>query len=134
MPSLNPSREQLEQFARTMPSAVPILMLNLLRYNEQAAYPPGSSHRPCSGREAYARYSRVALQHLRAVGAEVEIMAQAHAALIAPPGEDWDELLLVRYPSKDAFLSMIANDDYLAASEHRTAALADSRLIGTSRR
>ncbi len=134
MPNLNPSHEQLEQFARTMPPAVPILMLNLLRYNAQAAYPPGSRHSPCSGREAYARYSREALVHLRAVGAEVEVMAQAHAALIAPPGEEWDELLLVRYPSKDAFLSMIANDDYLAASEHRTAALADSRLIGTTRR
>ena len=45
-----------------------------------------------------------------------------------------DELLLVRYPSKAAFLSMLADPEYRAATEHRTAALADSRLIATTPR
>ena len=61
MPSLNPSREQLAAFAEQMPDDAPILMLNLLRYREAADYPPGSTHSPCSGREAYRRYSRTAL-------------------------------------------------------------------------
>lgn len=130
MSSLNPSREQLANFAQAMPDGQPILMLNLLRYHEQAAYPTGSEHSPCSGRKAYARYSRTALAKVQGVGGGVEVMVQARAALIAPPGEHWDEVLLVRYPSKEAFLSMLADGEYQAATVHRTAALADSRLIG----
>ncbi|WP_368733907.1 DUF6671 family protein, partial [Acinetobacter baumannii] len=52
-------------FAERMPSDTPILMLNLLRFNSQAAYGADSPHAPCSGREAYARYSRTALSKVR---------------------------------------------------------------------
>ncbi|MNR51568.1 hypothetical protein D3C85_1712560 [compost metagenome] len=67
---------------------------------------------------------------MQGVGGRVEVLAQARVALIAPPGEHWDEVLLVRYPSKEAFLSMLTDSEYQAATVHRTAALADSRLIG----
>ncbi|SIP87714.1 DUF1330 domain-containing protein [Aquipseudomonas alcaligenes] len=130
MPSINPSREQLAAFAQNMADDTPILMLNLLRYREAADYPPGSGHSPCSGREAYKRYSRVALGKVQGAGGKVELMAPAQMALIAPDDEQWDELLLVRYPSKAAFLGMLADPEYRAATVHRTAALADSRLIG----
>jgi len=75
----------------------------------------------------------VALAKVQASGGAVEVRAKAHAALIAPPDEQWDDLLLVSYPSKEAFLAMIGDSDYQAAAEHRSAALADSRLIGTTR-
>lgn len=130
MPSLNPSRDQLAAFAAEMPAGTPILMLNLLRYREAAEYPAGDEHAPCSGREAYRRYSRTALAKVQGVGGRVELLAPAQVALIAPEGEHWDELLLVRYPSKAAFLGMLADPEYRAATVHRTAALADSRLIG----
>ncbi len=130
MPSINPSREQLAAFAEGMPADTPILMLNLLRYREVAEYPAGSECAPCSGREAYKRYSRTALAKVQGAGGQVELMAAAQVALIAPQDEQWDELLLVRYPSKEAFLGMLADPEYRAATLHRTAALADSRLIG----
>ena len=82
------------------------------------------------GREAYRRYSRTALAKVQGVGGRVELLAAAQVALIAPADEQWDELLLVRYPSKAAFLGMLADPEYRAATVHRTAALADSRLIG----
>lgn len=63
----------------------------------------------------------------------MELRAKAHATLIAPPEEEWDDLLLVSYPSKEAFLAMLSDREYQAAAEHRSAALADSRLIGTTR-
>lgn len=132
MPSLNPSRAQLTEFAARMPAGTPILMLNLLRFNERAVYPDGGEHAPCSGREAYARYSRTALAKVHGVGGEVQLAANAHMALIAPEGERWDQLLLVRYPSPEAFLAMLGDPEYQAATVHRTAALADSRLIATT--
>lgn len=130
MPSLNPSRDQLAAFAEGMPDDSPILMLNLLRYQDEANYPADSGQSPCSGREAYRRYSRTALAKVQGVGGRVELLAAAQVALIAPEGEHWDELLLVRYPTKAAFLGMLADPEYRAATLHRTAALADSRLIG----
>lgn len=57
MPCINPSPADLAEFARCMPANTPILMLNLLRLNEQAAYRADSEQPPCSGREAYVRYS-----------------------------------------------------------------------------
>lgn len=132
MPSLNPSREQMRAFAETMPADTPIVMLNLLRFSTQANYPSGTDEAPCSGREAYARYSRTALAKVRGVGGEVQWLGTAHIALIAPSDENWDQVLLVRYPSSAAFLAMLADPEYQAATVHRSAALADSRLIGTT--
>ena len=134
MPSLNPTQDQLKRFAEQMPAGEPILMLNLLRFNDQAAYPAESDQQPCSGREAYAVYSRTAIKKVRATGGNVEIMANARVALIAPEHEHWDEVLLVRHPSPEAFLAMLADPEYRAATIHRTAALADSRLIGCNPR
>lgn len=131
MPSINPSREQLAVFTQQVEDVRPLLMLNLLLFRERAEYPADSLHSPCSGREAYARYSRIALNKVRSVGGEVQLMASAHAALIAPPGEQWDEMLLVRYPDKAAFLSMLSDSEYQQATVHRSAALLDSRLIAT---
>jgi len=55
----------------------------------------------------------------------------AKHAFIAPPDEQWDEVLLVEYPSKDAFLAMLKSPGYQAITFHRTAALEDARLIVT---
>lgn len=134
MPSLNPSAEQLTHFAEQMPAGEPILMLNLLRFHQEAAYPDDSGHTPCSGREAYARYSRTALRKVRAAGGDVQTAASVQVALIAPEQEQWDEMLLVRYPSPEAFLRMLADEEYRSATLHRTAALTDSRLIACSPR
>ena len=134
MPSLNPSQNQLERFAEQMPAGEPILMLNLLRFNERALYPSGHSEQACTGEEAYARYGRTALGKVRAVGGDVQVMADARVSLIAPDDEHWDQVLLVRYPSPEAFLSMLADPEYRAATVHRSAALADSRLIGCNPR
>jgi uncharacterized protein (DUF1330 family) len=134
MPSINPSPTQLAAFTADVADDTPLLMLNLLRFRRQASYATTSNHVPCSGHEAYARYSQTALRKVRGVGGDVQLMAAAQAALIAPADEQWDELLLVRYPSKAAFLSMLADPEYRAATEHRTAALADSRLIATTQR
>ena len=126
-----PSPEQFQEFFGAADDG-PFVMVNLLKFKEKAEYPDGSEPE-LSGREAYARYSRVALAKVQASGGAVEVRTKAHVALIAPPDEQWDDILLVSYPSKEAFLAMIGDSDYQAAAEHRSAALADSRLIGTTR-
>ena len=107
----------------------PVVMLNLLRFRAVANYPDGSGHAPCSGREAYARYGAAVRQHLAAAGGKPIWRGATQLTLIGPADEGWDEVLLVHYPSRAAFLRMVSDRDYVAASVHRTAALSDSRLI-----
>lgn len=110
----------------------PVVMINLLRYRDQADYGPESDAKPCTGREAYQRYSQETLRFLTAIGAQVIWHGSAKAVILGPKTEQWDTAFLVRYPSKQAFLEMISNPDYQAVTKHRTAALEDSRLIATT--
>lgn len=110
----------------------PVLMLNLLRFRDVADYarspelaPPGE----VSGADAYRTYAAHTAPHLAAVGGEVVLTGTGGAPLIGPDDERWDLVLVVRYPSVDAFLTMAGNEAYLAGVGHRTAALADSRLV-----
>jgi uncharacterized protein (DUF1330 family) len=131
MPSIDPTRDSIENLRKAVPMDKPVTMLNLLRFNEYAAYPVDSEHSACSGREAYRRYSETALAKLDEIGATPVWMGQALASVIAPEGEQWDEVFLVRYPSGQAFFQMLGMEDYQTATVHRTAALADARLIAT---
>ena len=129
--TIDPTGDDLKRIVATVAADTPVTMLNLLHFRDQAAYPATDDAEPCSGRDAYARYSRQALAHVRAVGGEPVVIAEVLGRFIGPDNEDWDEMLLVRYPSLSAFLAMIGNPDYQAATIHRTAALADARLIVT---
>jgi uncharacterized protein (DUF1330 family) len=131
MRSIHLTRESLMRFKEDFPKNTPFVMLNLLKFRETALYPTDTSFGACSGRHAYQRYSDIALEKLREVGGKPIWMSKAFASLIAPEYETWDEVILVKYPSADAFLTMIQMPDYLAATIHREAALEDSRLIAT---
>lgn len=128
IPCIDPTRDSVKRFAEDFPAATPVVMLNLLRFREQAAY-LDSSVPACSGRKAYAQYSKLIEPILAAAGGKVLWGGNSFSALIAPPGEAWDEVLLVQYPSKEAFLDMVQSTDYQAIVHHRTAALEDSRLV-----
>ncbi|MEM7157546.1 MAG: DUF1330 domain-containing protein [Myxococcota bacterium] len=127
----DPTADSFRALKEDTPADTPIVMLNLLRFREQAQYPSGSEHAPCSGAQAYARYGAHALPAVKAAGGEVVFRGRAVAFPVALPGERWDEVLLVRYPSIAAFFGMVMAPDYQAESIHRTAALLDARLICT---
>ena len=128
MTHLHPSREQLDAF-RALPTGEPIEMLNLLRFAERAHYPEGHGAEPCSGADAYHRYLDAAGKVTARLGLDVIWSATPTLTLIGPAEEEWDMAFIARYPDARAFLAMIADPDYLAATVHRTAALHDSRLI-----
>ena len=132
MKVVDPTREAISRFAQAMPADEPLVMLNLLRFRAEAAYPAGSEHPPCSGQEAYRRYLNVAAGKVAEAGGSIEWKGTARAEVIAPPDEHWHEVLLVRYPSAAAFLGMLKDLEYQASTIHRTAALEDARLIALS--
>ncbi len=110
----------------------PLVMLNLLRYRVEAEYSDSPELAPLesiSGEEAYRRYVAAVLPVIAATGAEMIFMGEGGNYLIGPADEEWDEVLLVRYPDLKAFMGMVASPEYQAVAGHRTAGLADSRLL-----
>lgn len=125
--TIEPAPEQLERLAAST-DPEPVVMLNLLRFREEA----GGIHAgdELSGAEAYARYGAAVTGHLTRVGARVLFAGAPQELVIGPEAEgSWDMVLAVRYPSRKAFLEMIADPGYQQIHDHRGAALADSRLI-----
>jgi uncharacterized protein (DUF1330 family) len=129
--SVEPSAQRLQGFLEGGEDDSPVVMINLLRYRERAAYPDGFGAEPCSGREAYQRYGAVAARLIGSVDGRLVWMGSVHFTVIAPDGERWDDAVLVEYPSRKAFIGMVSLPEYQAVAPHRTAALEDSRLIAT---
>jgi uncharacterized protein (DUF1330 family) len=96
----------------------PVVMLNLLRF------------RPDGGRERYAEYG-AALRAHAANPAEVLYMGDGGRPLEAEDGQAWDAVLLVRYPSRQAFTDMIRSPEYWAVAHLRSEALAEAVLQPT---
>ena len=128
MPTIDPDPKQLPALLASLPQDTPLVMLNLLRFRDQAQY-SDASEPARSGRQAYGEYSKTALAKVQGVGGQLVWMGRTQASVIAPEGEQWDEVLLVRYPSAAAFARMLADPEYRAATRHRSAALEDARLI-----
>lgn len=111
----------------------PIHMINMIRFKDVAEYesdtrPNGG---PISGAEAYAIYSQLAGPFALAVGGTTAWASPASTVLLGPEAEEWDAVFAVRYPSRAAFLEMVTGSAYQAIAHHRSAAVADSRLILT---
>jgi hypothetical protein len=112
-----------------------VLMLNLLRFREVAdysAHPELAPASPISGEAAFQRYIEHTLPYLLQSGGSIEFIGNGGELLIGPPGERWDMAMLIRQHSVDAFLAFASHPPYLAGLGHRTAAVADSRLLPLS--
>ena len=136
MNTLEIDSKALQQAADTLPANTPILMLNLLRYKEQADYGNDTSKQPCSGRDAYFKnyipaFNKIAMN---IPGIQPFFIGDILQHLVAPPNEMWDNIALIEYPGFDSFLAVIQHPDYDADAEpHRLAALEDWRLIVTAK-
>lgn len=107
----------------------PVIMLNLLRYREQADFPQGYSDQPCSGREAYQRYAALATPLVLGIGGKIRFAGHAVANVVSPEDERWHDMILVEYDSPRIFVDMANSAEYQRIVYLRTAALEDSRLI-----
>lgn len=112
--------------------STPVVMLNLLRFRDLADYshaPDMAPASPIGGFEAYDRYARGILPLLKATGGDVLFEGTGGDWFIGPEGEGWDKVLLVRQASVASFLAFARDPEAIRLGAHRTAALADSRLL-----
>ena len=89
-------------------------MLNLLDF------------KPAGGAERYAEYGVAVAPLLERVGGRVVFAGQAQAPVIGP--SKWDLVLLVEYPTRQAFLDMVGSPEYREIGHLRTEALERSEL------
>ncbi len=93
-------------------------MLNLLKYR------PGGEH-------SYHAYSAALKDYLPSIDAEVLYAADCSTVLVAPAVWAWDAVLIVRYPSRQAFSAMVSDPAYQAVTHLRTEALTEAVLQAT---
>jgi uncharacterized protein (DUF1330 family) len=117
--AVDPRGADLKRYLAEDPGG-PVVMLNLLRYKADG------------GRERYLEY----VEHFRRTaaphGAEVLYVGDGSTALVAEPGQSWDAVLLVRYPSRQSFSDMVRDPEYSKGTHLRTEALEEAVLQATT--
>lgn len=135
MPTTEMKPDTIQAAATIGAADQPIFMVNLLRYNEQATYGADANLPPCSGREAYfQRYVPAFGELAEGTGVRPVWVGHGFAGIVAPAEERWDDIAIVEYPSFAVFRALVESDVYrIKADPHRAAALADWRLIATTK-
>ncbi|OJH35276.1 DUF1330 domain-containing protein [Cystobacter ferrugineus] len=116
--AIDPRGSDLKRYMQEDPGG-PVVMLNLLRFKE-------------GGRKSYEEYTRATQPFLEKVGGELVYAGNGSTALVAEPGQAWDAVLIVRYPSRAAFSQMVADPDYQRITHLRTEALQEAVLQATT--
>ena len=114
-----------------MPRDTAIQMLNLIRLKPLADYPAGHANhgKALSGLEAYREYGRTTAALFARLGGRQIWAGRPETVVTGPVDERWDLAFIAEYPGAGAFLAMVTDPDYREHVKHRTAAVADSRLI-----
>ncbi len=93
-----PDAETFERLRKESPDGA-IVLLNLLKYREP------------DGREAFARYGQITGPLIASAGGQV-IFGGTAGPVLTGSDTDWDDVLIVRFPSIESFLGMIESDTY----------------------
>jgi uncharacterized protein (DUF1330 family) len=115
--AVDPTGQDLKHFLADDPGG-PVVMLNLLCFKE-------------GGRKSYEEYARRIQPFLDELSAEILFVGDLSTVLVAPETHRWDTILIVRYPSRQAFSSMVADPNYQEITHLRTEALDEAVLQAT---
>lgn len=125
--AITPNKQQFADLVAD-PDSGPVVMLNLLKFK------PRADHSEESGAAEYQKYGDTAVQMVEARGGKVLWAGRADQILIGDPNEDRDQVILVEYPSRAAFLDMVSQPEYQDAHTHRESGLERSVLIACTPR
>lgn len=117
--AINPQGPDLKRLLSEDPGG-PVVMLNLLRF------------KPDGGRARYGEYLEHFGRTSQAYGAEVLYTGDGSTAMVAEDGQAWDAVLLVRYPTRQAFSDMLRDPAYGEGTHLRTEALTEAVLQATT--
>ncbi len=116
--AVDPRGADLKRYLAEDPGGA-VVMLNLLRF------------KPDGGRERYMQYVEHFNRTAKPYGASTVYLGDGLTAVVAEPGQSWDAVLLVQYPSRQAFTDMIRDPEYQKGTHLRTEALEEAVLQAT---
>lgn len=123
---LYPTAQQIQELLRG-PSDVPVVMLNLVRFREQAAA-AGSA----AGVEAYRQYALRMRQIVEERGGRFLWTGRVDSFLIGESDVPFDAVALVEYPSRGVFLEIVNDPRVQEIAAIRAAGLEGQWLIATT--
>jgi len=110
--------EMNEALVRALPDHGPVVMVNLVKFRDRAEYQ---------------RYSEITMPLIKARGGTVLWAGNAEGAAFGDVERNkWDYVVLVRYPSRAAFLDMMTSAEYEKANAHREAALEEHVILAST--
>lgn len=114
-----------------LPTDQPLHMLNMIRFKKKASYEKASEFaaKGWTGEQAYAEYSRHSSPIANRTGGKVVYFGKPQLTLIGAEHEKWDAIFIVSYPNLASFLALVGDPEYKKHAFHRSAAVADSRLV-----
>lgn len=101
------------------PNEGKVVMLNLLKF------------KPDGGKELYIRYMQESNKHVEGVGGKMIFLSQPKELLYGE--ETWDLMMLVEYPSRQQFLKMSNDPEYMKVHELREQAVDKAVLYANDR-
>lgn len=130
---IDPDREAWAVF-KSLPRDEPIHMLNLVRLKPLADYPADHPDhgKGLTGLDAYRAYGRTTAPILKRLGGRQVWAGKPQVMVTGPQAEAWDLAFIAEYPDSAAFLAMVSDPEYRELVKHRTAGVADSRLLRLS--
>lgn len=111
-------KEVNAELIASLPDTGPVIMVNMLKLRDRAAYK---------------RYSELTMPLIKARGGTVLWAGDGEAVAYGDPQADhWDYVVLVRYPSRHAFLDMTRSPEYAAANLHREQAVTKHVIVAST--
>jgi uncharacterized protein (DUF1330 family) len=103
------------------PGQGPVLMLNMIKFRDKKIY-----------LEQYIPAFNRVVQQLGIEGVTVKLVSEVVANIVSDEHEQWDEIVVVEYPSAEAFLTIAQSDVYhQIANPLREAGTAELKLFMT---
>lgn len=126
-----PAEEKADMLARVRTWALqddgkPVFMLNLMRYYPQVRQLPGGPPAATPPRQANASYESLTAPMLLKIGGSVPFSGDVQGDNLLnydARGDHWSRTLVIRYPSRRAFLTLLSDPAYPAVLPYKLAAL-----------
>lgn len=130
MPAHQPTADQFRAF-RDDPYDGPVTQVNLLKFRVTAEYSPDHELHGTDepGAAAYQRYADAFAVAAAEVGGTRLLYGATERYFIGQG--DWDAVLVMHFPSRQAFIQTLNHPDYQTMHRHRDAGLLCQELITT---
>ncbi|MDG2448690.1 MAG: DUF1330 domain-containing protein [Saprospiraceae bacterium] len=119
------TKEGFVDFIKNYPADTPVVMLNILKFKAK------SGNGDETGKQSYNAYGAAVDPLLKKVGGRVIWAGKVNKTVIGDYTDEPHRILVVEYPSKQAFIDMSTSEEYAKISHLRELALEYGGLIAT---